>query len=262
MGVPQFVLLGLGAQGQSTTGEGGGYCITARDLISQALDTLGVIAAGETPSAEDMAAGLVVLNQMIDDWATQRLTIPSIQRKTWTIVSGTASYTVGDGGDVDMVRPVYINYINFIDTSQTPDLELPLQYLTDDAWDALSVKDLESNYPRTVYYNPTFPLGTLTFWPVPTSSTLQGVIYAPQATTQFVDLSSTVCFRPGYVKALRYNLAMDLAPTFNAKPDPMIVQTAHDALANLKRANIRLSDLPVDQALRPRRPYNIYSDGY
>lgn len=38
---------------------------TARDIVTRALRMLGVLAAGETPSAEDADAGLLALNGMV-----------------------------------------------------------------------------------------------------------------------------------------------------------------------------------------------------
>ena len=253
-------LLGRAAAGLSSGGDGS-RCITGRDLITGALRLLGVYAAGDTVSAEDLADGLESVNDMIDDWATQRLTSPTLVRTTWTLVSGTASYTVGDGGTVNIVRPVFVPHVHFVDTSLDPDREYLLTRLTDDGWANLSQRAFTSTYPSAAYYtNDTATLGRIYFYPVPTSSTLQGVIYGQQLTPYFADLSTEVCFRPAYARALRYNLAVELAPEFNATPSPLVMQTAKDALANVKRANIKLTDLAVDSALLPHRRYfSIYS---
>jgi hypothetical protein len=48
---------------------------TALDLITDALIELGVVAVGETVSAEDSVLGLSALNSMLDGWNTQNLTI-------------------------------------------------------------------------------------------------------------------------------------------------------------------------------------------
>lgn len=241
--------------------QAGARCISARDLITRALRLLGVYEAGETPSPEDLSDGLEALNDMLDDWATQQLTSPYIKRTTWTIVSGTAAYTIGDGGTVNIARPTALKQIQFVDTSTDPDTEYPLAYLTDDAYAGLTQKAVTSLYPSAAYYqSDTAVLGRITLWPVPTSSTLLGVVYAPSATPYFDDLSSVICFRPAYVRAMRFNLAVELAPEFDVTPSDGVLHAAADGLANLKRSNIRLSDLSVDLALRPRgRWFNIYT---
>ena len=52
---------------------------TAGDQINRALRLLGVLAEGETPSAAVSQDGLTALNQMIDSWNTERLSVFSTQ---------------------------------------------------------------------------------------------------------------------------------------------------------------------------------------
>ena len=44
---------------------------TASDQINRALRLVGVLAEGETPSAETSQDALIALNQMIDSWSTE-----------------------------------------------------------------------------------------------------------------------------------------------------------------------------------------------
>ncbi|NCV71604.1 MAG: hypothetical protein EBW55_13090, partial [Betaproteobacteria bacterium] len=87
-------------------------------------------------------------------------------------------------------------------------------------------KTLQATYPGAWYYNPTFPTGTLTCWPVPTSSTLQGVLYTPTPVAEFSALTDVVSLPPGYRRFLRTNLAVELAPTFQVQPSPVAVELA------------------------------------
>jgi hypothetical protein len=48
---------------------------TAGDQINRALRLLGVLAEGETPSADMSNDALTALNQMIDSWNTERLSV-------------------------------------------------------------------------------------------------------------------------------------------------------------------------------------------
>jgi hypothetical protein len=52
---------------------------SAADQINRALRLLGVLAEGETPSASVSQDALMALNQMIDSWNTERLSIFSTQ---------------------------------------------------------------------------------------------------------------------------------------------------------------------------------------
>lgn len=67
------------------------YALTARQIITDALEDVGVIAIGDTPSAEDAEKARVKMNQMLKTWGTQE--------KLWvrtegsvTLLASTASY--------------------------------------------------------------------------------------------------------------------------------------------------------------------------
>ena len=219
---------------------------TVRDIVTDALREIGVLAAGETPTAEDASGGLSTLNDLIDQWAAERLAIYTLTRTTWTIVSGTQNYTVGTGGTVNIVRPVYIDHVHFVDTSPDPDIEYQLTPLTDDAWSRVPIKTLTSPYPTCWYYNPTFPLGTLSLWPVPTSATLLGAAYAPQAVAEFTSLDTAVALPPGYRRMLVKNVAVCLCSGYERDPRPDLKEDAVESMAVVKRSNKRLMDMQIE----------------
>lgn len=237
---------------------------TARDVCTSALQKLGVIYSSETMSARDSTVALDTLNERIDQMAAERLTIFSEAETTWSIVSGTGQYTIGSGGDVSVTRPVYINHINFRDTSTSPVIEFPMSPLTDDEWAGLTPKTLESTYPRHYWYNPTYGAnarGTLELWPVPTSSTLTGVLYAESAVAELSSLDTDITLPPGYRQYLTYQLALDLAPAFGAVVTREIEMQAAKAQEKIKRANVRMMDMQLDRGVLPERRYgwSIYS---
>lgn len=220
---------------------------TVRDLLSASLTEIGVLAAGEVMTAADSSLGLAALNRWIDAQAADRLQMYEETRTVWTIVSGDENYTVGTGGDVNRARPVYVSRVQFQDTNLTPTTEFPLSTLTDDSYAAITMKDQESTYPQCYWYNPTFPLATLIFWPVPTSGTLEGVMYAPTAVAEFANLSTSVSLPPGYQQMIVKCMAVELAPSYEVQPNPLLLKQAQDSLITVQRANKRLSDLSLDQ---------------
>jgi len=219
-----------------------------RDIVTAALRELGVLASGEVATADEANSGLEELNRLVDQWAGERLLIYRVTRTTWTI-SATQNYTVGTGGTVNVARPVYLDHVNFIDTSTNPDTEYKLTPLTDDAWAAIAQKALTGTLPTNWHYNPTFPLGTLSLWPVPTSSTLQGALYAPQQVSEFASLDEVISLPPGYRRMLVKNLARDLAPSYDRPVHPELKEEAIESKATVKRNNHRLSDLSFDAAV-------------
>lgn len=221
---------------------------TARDIIEASLREIGVLAASETATAEDASTALASLNRYLDQLATERLSIYTVTRTTWTIVSGDGAYSVGSGGDVAIARPVFVENVKFIDTSTNPATEYPLTKLTEEVYQRITLKAQTSVFPQAWYYNPTYPTAALTLWPAPTSSTLQGAIYHWMAVVQLAALTTTVSMPPGYERMLVKNLAFELCPTYERQPNPVLVKTAAESLASVKRANRRLQDMSFEPA--------------
>jgi len=220
---------------------------TVNDLIEASLREINVLAAGEVMPAEDAIDGLAALNRLRDKWAAERLMIYTTTRTTWTIVASTGQYTVGTGGDVNIVRPNFLDRVGYIDTAQSPDLERILPRHTEASYAGIEQKEDDSTYPTSWYYNPTFTssLGTLDFFPVPTGSTLEGVLYSPTAIATLAG-TDTVTLPPGYEQMIVKTLALELVPSYGKQPHPMLVQQAQDAMAVVKRSNERMRDLRID----------------
>ena len=237
---------------------------TARDIVTAALQEIGVLASGEVASAAEATDGLTMLNRWLDQKAAERLQIYTVSRSLFAIIPSKHTYTVGIGANVNIERPVFVNQIQFQDMSMDPSLELALVPLTDDSYAAIHMKDFESVYPQAAYYNPTYPWSSITFWPSPTSSTLQGVIYAATAVTQLADLDAAISMPPGYELMLVKNLALQLAPSYEQQLNQLLVEQARESIAIVKRANKRLDDLVIDRAALVQGNrwgfYNIYSD--
>ena len=221
---------------------------TVRDISNEALREIGVLAAGEVATAAELNDSLVALNELVDQWAAESLEIYQTTRTVWTIVSGTQDYTLGLGGTINVERPVFLDHINFQNNAQIPPIEYQMSPLTDDAWARVPIKQITSPMPTSWYHNPTYPLATISLWPVPTLATLSGVLYAPQAVSQFTDLNTTVSLPPGYRRMLVKNLALTLANTYERDPRPGLADAARESKATVKRANIRIMDMQVEAA--------------
>lgn len=243
---------------------------SATDIGTRALRLLGVVDAIETPSSEDIMTAFEALNDMVDDWGTQRQTIYTIARNVFSLVSGQASYTLGTGGDWDIARPDWIERCSVIPensgTGNTGPMELPIgRPLSIAQYQGITIKTAESTFPDRLYWDRNWVAGLSTcyVYPVPTSDDAAIVLYTPTALTEFADLSTEYTFPPGYARALRYCLAVELAPEFGIDPPEVVARTALSALANIKRANFAPIEAQFDAALVGwRGRYNIYTDGY
>ncbi len=247
----------------TSSGQSTGVSFTGLDLVAAALKTIGVLAAGETPTAEDAADGMLRLNDLLDSWGTQRLTIYQVTRTTKTLTASTASYTIGTGGSINIVRPVWIDRAGLIiDTTASVPVEVPVRILTDQEYARLTLKTLTSPLGLSIYYDQGWAsgLGTIYPFPIPTVSTTQLVLYCPTALTSMA-LATAYAFPPGYARLLRYGLASELAAEYGVPTPQRVDERFAEALADVKRANSRMSELGMPAGLGGRGGvYNIYSD--
>lgn len=213
---------------------------TGGSLIAGAMRLLGALGAGETLDSDLAATGLEVLNELLDGWQTQALLLYSDQRVVLTWTAGQSSLTIGRvGADLTEDRPLTIKAAGFLLASG---YEYPMRVLTLGAWANVVNKDFGATYPRGVYYEPTFPNGTLYLWPVPQGS-ISLVLYVGAQLGAVQNLTDLYQLPPGYLRALRYNLADALGAELGLAVPARVAQMANDAKADIKRQNLRLADL-------------------
>lgn len=231
------------------------------DLIASSLRLIGVLASGETPSGNEIADALVILQQMMDSWQSERLNIFTLNINEFPMVPGQQVYTLGTGGNFNMTRPASIERMSVVWLANPAQpLELPLEMVTDGGWQAIPIKLISSTLPIKCYDDGAFPLRNLNFWPIPTI--VDNVrIYSWAPLTTF-DLTTDITFPPGYLKAIRYALAVDLAPEFGRPVPPEVAAQALLSIAKLKTMNAPLIEAFCDEALvNPRSlKYNWISD--
>lgn len=224
--------------------------MNGNDLITSALRMVGVVASGETAPAADVADALVVLNQMIEAWGAESLSIFALNTSTFDFVAGQQAYTLGTGGNFNVARPARINYVSVIsNTNPAQPNEIPIQMLTDEEWQNIPVKLTTSTLPTAVNDDDAFPLRNLSFWPVPSDPSAQARLYLWAALNQFTDLTTDFTFPPGYMEALKYNLAIRLAAEWRADLSPLTLQLAMDAKGRIKSQNIEPVLVKCDPAI-------------
>lgn len=231
--------------------------MTVRDLIRLSLMRVNILQAGGTATPEDQDDAFQILNLWLDGLSAERLMIPFILRTLWTITStkGTPTnpYTVGAGGDINVAKPVYVDQVRYLNNAVSPSVELPLSPMTADDYSALPEKTLTSTLPGAAYYQPTYAggLGSLYLWPVPTQSSLQGVLYAPSAVAQFATVNDTVIVPNGYKKFLVDGLAVELASTLreNLPVDQGLIAIVRALKSTLKTVNTPQLDMGFDPAV-------------
>ncbi len=224
---------------------------TGTDLIASALRLINVLASGEVPSAAEANDALLTANMMLDAWAIDRLTVFNIASQDFALTAGQQVCTLGAGGNFNAARPPKISRVSIVILANAANpLELEMNYTTSEQeWQDIQLKATQSTYPALCYDDGGNPLRSLSLWPVPADSINKLRIYSWTAFSQFADLVTSYNFPPGYMEAIRYNLALRLSPEFGGNLPEAVGPLAQQALAKIKTANVPVNKLKCDDAL-------------
>lgn len=236
---------------------GEGITLTAIGLITRAMQTCGKHSPGEDPAGELVEQGFEVLNEMLDHWRTQKLLIPQLKRIEFDLPSGSqVEFTVGPGGDIDIPTPFGLKYA-FLQSPTGTAGERPIDVLTDESLAQRSYKVVTGAAITEVYYEASYPLGKLS---VPAASAGgRLVLYVLTGLPSFATLTQPYIFLPGYAKALRYGLTLQLAAIYGVTLSNFILGEAGTSIADVKRMNWRPS-LLTNYFSGGGGRYNIYRD--
>jgi hypothetical protein len=244
--------------------------LTVVQVISSALRLIGVLASGETADAEIAQDSLFVFQNMVDSWQAERLMVYTVPRFVFNLTSGQQVYTYGASDptnglpapDFNADRPASIERMGIINLNNSNQpLELPLQYITTAQWQEIPVKNIQSALPQYCWDDNAFPYRNLSLWPIP-NTPLQIAIYPWAALKTPSTLTTTLAFPPGYAKAFRYNLAVDLAAEFPVIPQQVLGPIAAIAEVSkkiVKAMNTPIIDLRVDPAITAGSENGLYN---
>ena len=234
---------------------------TAGDQINGALRLIGQLAEGEEPSAATANDALMALNQMIDSWNTERLSVFSTQDQVFSWLPNFATRTLGPTGDFVGNRPILIDDSTyFLDASSG--ISFGIKLVNQQQYNGIAVKTVTSTYPQVMFVNMAYPNIEMTVYPVPTKVLEWHIISVEELTTAAL-LSTPLTFPPGYLRAFRYNLACELAPEFGVEPSPQVSRIAMYSKRNLKRINNPddIMSLPYS-IVATRQRFNIFAGNY
>ena len=234
---------------------------TAGEQIYGALRLLGVLAEGETPSAETSQDALMALNQMIDSWNTERLAVFSTQDQIFLWPPGELNRTLGPTGDFVGNRPVLLDDATYFRDPQT-NVSYGIKFINQQQYDGIAVKTVTSTYPQVMWINMTFPDIEMVIYPVPLRL-LEWHFISVEELTQPANLTTSLTFPPGYLRAFRYNLACEIAPEFGVEPSPQVQRIAMYSKRNLKRINNPDDIMALPYSIvGTRQRFNIFAGNY
>lgn len=218
-------------------------------IITNALLNIGVNGADRSaPNGEDTELALSHYNRMIGYLAARELGWYEVN-EAFTFSASQQSYTIGpSGGGADFimtaagVRPPKFDRAKLVLTAGTPDTEYELPIITTQQYANIAQPAQSALLPQVIYYQPTFPNGTL--WPVPypTDTTNQLRLFWKNqlATVAIGNIAADIDMPSGVEDALTDDLMRRVAGAFRLElmPDQIVMASASwNVLLTMKNAD-------------------------
>ena len=234
---------------------------TAGDQINGALRLIGMLAEGETASADTVQDALYAMNQMLDSWSAERLSIYSTQDQTFTWPASTISRTIGPSGDFIGNRPIALDDSTYFRDAST-NVSYGIKIINQSQYDGIAVKTVTSTYPQLIWLNMDMPNMSMYVYPVPTRD-IEFHFISVNELTQPATLATVLVVPPGYLRAFRYNLACEIAAEFGVEPPPTVARIAMASKRVIKRQNNPddLMSMPYS-IVGTRQRFNIFAGSY
>lgn len=236
---------------------------TASEIITRAGKALAYLGRTEVLSAGDANDGLVCLNSLLDSWSNEALMSYVELQRSFALIAGQQTYTIGTGGYINSTRPYSISGAFLRDSNSN---DYPMRIVNQDIWDNIGLKTITSQIPDTLYYDSQYPLGVINIFPVPL---INYTVFFNTTTDQLdlATLTTALSLPVGYERAFVLNLAMEMITAgfpclLTGDGLAQLRANAAEAKGNIKRANIKEVVADFDDAIvsRSEATYNIYSD--
>lgn len=215
---------------QYTIGNGGSIGGTFTGSISGTTLTVSSISAGNIALGQYLSGSGVTNGTQVTQFLTGAGQTGTYQVSTSHTATGSITITTY------YQRPLRINSA-FVRVSSLDYIVTPINV---EQYELIGFKTLAGPWPRVLYYQPSGPVGNITFWPVPGSGEVH--MFAETVLGQFQSLSDYVTLPQGYNMAIRWNLAELLMPEYG-KNDPqmiaLVTKNAADGRAWIKRTNMQ-----------------------
>lgn len=206
------------------------------DMIARGDLTGTGIPAGTTILSFNAGAGTVTMS-------ANATATPGAQQITYTIP-----------GDFKVARPLRITNAFTRIYTQGSGLDYPITIVDQKRYVDIGFKAIQAPWPIVLWYNPTFPLGTLFFYQNP-SGTAELHLYTDNILTNLASLTQNVSLPQGYVRMIKRALARELAPEYGAiwtQQQERLYKEAYDYVKSLNAIPVPEANYDPELIQNPR----------
>jgi hypothetical protein len=215
--------------------------LLASDLITEALEEIGAITAGDPLTTVDGAKGLAVLNRLILSTNINRGNIFSQRVDIYTLTNGKQNYTIGVDpagiltSDLTGVRPLGLSQVNLLMPSGGNTVRRKIDILTTAQWSAKTLTSV-TGLPIEIYNDGGNPQSLWSFYQIPDRA-WQIEAYTWQQFAALAALTTAIQCPPGYYEFWLYSLAVRLFAPFGRPPNPATVALLAQAKEDVQSLN-------------------------
>jgi hypothetical protein len=224
--------------------------------------------AGTTTVALDVITGATVPDDMVVGGDLTGVGIPPgttivsanpftntvVMSQPATVTHGPQQISYTIPGDFKMQRPLRITNAFTRIYTQGSGLDYPISIVDQKRYVDIGFKAIQAPWPIVVWYNPTYPLGTLSFYQNPSDSA-ELHLYTDLILTNFTDLTQQVVMPQGYSRFLKRKLARELAPEYGAIWTPQqerLTKEAEDYVKSLNAVPTPVANYDPELIQNPR----------
>lgn len=115
-------------------------------------------------------------------------------------------------------------------------LDYQIRIIPRDKYTALGLKGISGPWPTDLYYDRTYPLGNIYFYPNP-SQAGELHYWTDTILADLSDMTAPINLPQGYARAIKTNLAIELAAEYGKAVSPSLAMRAKESKAMIKSLN-------------------------
>ena len=225
---------------------------TTGDLITYVLRAVGINGVGQTPLAEDSNVCLDMMRMLLAQWQRKRWLVWHEQEVSITS-TGANFYTIGQGQDFDVGRPdkIAAAWARMLPVGGN-NVDIPLAIIAaHEDWATITIKDLRS-MPAAVFYDSSFPIGRVYFYPVPSAAHYGLHLVLKGSLPVYTSLTDPLALPEEYTEALLWSLCVRMSMMYGLPARQDHAAAMKIALQTIEAANSQIPLLSMPSAVMGR----------